>query len=69
MGTLSRLKNLPNPPEPRIFEGMKYPIGIQDFQELREGEFQYVDKTQYIHHLLTTGKYFFRSQQSGEHHI
>ncbi len=41
---------------------MKYPIGIQDFRELREGEFQYIDKTQYIHRILTGGKYFFLSR-------
>lgn len=41
---------------------MKYPIGIQDFRELREGKFQYVDKTRYIHHILTAGKYFFLSR-------
>ncbi|MCO6488590.1 MAG: ATP-binding protein [Phaeodactylibacter sp.] len=41
---------------------MKYPVGIQDFRELREGKYQYVDKTQYIHHILTAGKYFFLSR-------
>jgi hypothetical protein len=40
----------------------KYPIGIQNFQELREGGYVYVDKTQYFHQLATTGKYYFLSR-------
>ena len=40
----------------------KYPIGIQNFQELREGGYVYVDKTQYFHQLVTTGKYYFLSR-------
>ncbi len=27
---------------------MKYPIGIQTFEKIREGEYLYVDKTRYI---------------------
>lgn len=45
-----------------IFEGMKYPIGIQDFRELRSGDYHYVDKTKYIYQILTKGKYFFLSR-------
>ena len=41
---------------------MKYPIGIQDFRTLREGGYAYVDKTEHIHRLLTTGKYYFFSR-------
>ena len=41
---------------------MKYPIGIQDFRELREGGYVYVDKTAQIHRILTGGKYFFLSR-------
>ena len=41
---------------------MKYPIGIQNFESLREDGYQYVDKTAYIHHLSTTGRYFFLSR-------
>ncbi|MCO6487240.1 MAG: ATP-binding protein [Phaeodactylibacter sp.] len=41
---------------------MKYPIGIQDFRELREGGYVYVDKTAYIHRMLAGGKYFFLSR-------
>ncbi|WP_420461160.1 AAA family ATPase [Neolewinella sp.] len=41
---------------------LKYPIGIQDFRTLREGGYAYVDKTEHIHRLLTTGKYYFFSR-------
>ncbi|MCO6477568.1 MAG: AAA family ATPase, partial [Phaeodactylibacter sp.] len=41
---------------------MKYPIGIQDFGELRRDGYVYVDKTQYIHRIVTGGKYFFLSR-------
>ena len=27
---------------------MKYPIGIQTFEKIREGDYLYVDKTRYI---------------------
>ncbi len=40
----------------------KYPIGIQNFQKLREGNYLYVDKTQYIHALITQGVYYFLSR-------
>ena len=38
---------------------MKYPIGIQDFEYLRNWGFAYVDKTQYVYELADTGKYYF----------
>ncbi|MCH5217811.1 MAG: ATP-binding protein [Muribaculaceae bacterium] len=38
---------------------VKYPIGKQDFKNLREGGFIYVDKTQYITHLLEGANYYF----------
>ncbi len=41
---------------------MKFPIGIQDFRELREGGYAYVDKTEYIHRFISTGKYYFFSR-------
>lgn len=41
---------------------MKYPVGIQDFCELREGGYVYVDKTEHIHRIVTGGKYFFLSR-------
>lgn len=38
---------------------MKYPIGIQDFQSIREGGYVYVDKTSMIYALTHEGKIFF----------
>lgn len=40
----------------------KYPIGIQDFRKLREEGFLYVDKTEILHHLITSGGYYFLSR-------
>ncbi len=41
---------------------LKLPIGIQDFQELREGGYLYVDKTELIFRLIDSGKYYFLSR-------
>jgi hypothetical protein len=41
---------------------MKFPIGIQDFRVLREGGYAYVDKTERIHSIVSSGKYFFLSR-------
>ncbi|MEZ5044699.1 MAG: AAA family ATPase [Saprospiraceae bacterium] len=40
----------------------KYPIGIQDFRELRQGAYLYVDKTKQIYELIEAGKYYFLSR-------
>src|SRR5687768_1790036 len=40
----------------------KYPIGLQSFQEIREGGFVYVDKTRLIHTLVESGNYYFLSR-------
>jgi uncharacterized protein YcgL (UPF0745 family) len=40
----------------------KLPIGISDFKKLREENFIYVDKTQYIYKLITEGGYYFLSR-------
>ena len=37
----------------------KLPIGIQDFEKLRGGNFVYVDKTQYVYQLAQLGAPFF----------
>ena len=40
-----------------------YPIGMQTFSEIREEDFFYVDKTEYIYRMThTSGKYFFLSR-------
>ncbi len=37
-----------------------YPIGMQTFSEIREEDFLYVDKTEFIYRMThTSGKYFF----------
>ena len=38
---------------------MLYPIGIQNFESLRKGGFSYVDKTDLIYQLASTGRYYF----------
>ncbi|GHS85909.1 ATPase AAA [Bacteroidia bacterium] len=38
------------------------PIGIQSFEKLRESDCLYVDKTEIIHRLITSGKVFFLSR-------
>ncbi|MCQ2216804.1 MAG: AAA family ATPase, partial [Bacteroidales bacterium] len=45
---MERLKNLP--------------IGIQDFEKLRNEDYLYVDKTALIYKLVTTGSYYFLSR-------
>ena len=40
---------------------IKYPVGIQSFQEIRKGNYIYVDKTPFIP-LRQKGKYYFLSR-------
>ena len=39
-----------------------YPIGIQNFEDLRNAGYIYVDKTALLYQLATTGKYYFLSR-------
>ena len=41
---------------------MKYPIGIQSFEEIRNKGFVYVDKTWLMYQLVEDGKYYFLSR-------
>ena len=41
---------------------MKYPIGIQNFESLRNDGYVYVDKTALIYKLADTGRYYFLSR-------
>ena len=41
---------------------MLYPIGLQNFEDLRKNNYLYVDKTHHIYNLATTGKYYFLSR-------
>ena len=38
---------------------MKYPIGIQTFSDIMDNGFVYVDKTRFVHELVTTSKVVF----------
>jgi hypothetical protein len=40
----------------------KLPIGIQDFRTIRTEGYKYVDKTEYMHRLATSGKFYFLSR-------
>ena len=40
----------------------KLPIGVQDFREIRQEDYLYVDKTEMIYKLITEGKYYFLSR-------
>jgi len=35
------------------------PLGIQDFETMRKGNFVYVDKTEYIHNLIQPLQAFY----------
>ena len=41
---------------------MKYPIGIQTFEEIITGGYVYVDKTELVYKLIDSGKYYFLSR-------
>ena len=43
-------------------QDMLYPIGIQSFEDLRNGGYVYIDKTDRIYSLVSTGKYYFLSR-------
>ena len=40
----------------------RLPIGIQNFREIREDDYYYVDKTSYLRRLLDEGKHYFLSR-------
>lgn len=40
----------------------KYPIGIQNFERLRNEEYLYIDKTAILQKLVTEGTYYFLSR-------
>lgn len=41
---------------------MKYPIGIQNFEKLRDEQYLYIDKTAIIYNLVNSGSYYFLSR-------
>jgi len=40
----------------------KLPLGIQNFREIVENDFVYIDKTEYIYNLINDAKYYFLSR-------
>jgi hypothetical protein len=40
----------------------KLPIGIQSFEDLRSNDYLYVDKTEHIYRMITSGKVYFLSR-------
>jgi hypothetical protein len=43
-------------------EARKYPLGLQDFEKIRNQELFYIDKTKYVHQIVTRGGFFFLSR-------
>lgn len=41
---------------------IKYPIGMQSFEGIRKNDYIYIDKTQYVHQIVSNGKYYFLSR-------
>ncbi len=41
---------------------LKFPIGIQSFEKIREEGYYYVDKTQFVEKLVKSGTYYFLSR-------
>ena len=41
---------------------MKYPLGIQNFESVRENGYLYIDKTAMIWQIATNGKCYFLSR-------
>ena len=41
---------------------MRFPIGVQDFESLRNDHYEYVDKTEWVYELTHSGRYFFLSR-------
>lgn len=39
-----------------------YPIGIQNFEKIRQDGYFYIDKTALIYQLVKTGSYYFLSR-------
>jgi len=38
------------------------PIGVQSFEDMRSRNFLYIDKTEHIYRIATTGKVYFLSR-------
>ncbi len=41
---------------------LRYPISIQEFEKLWKGNYVYVDKTELVYGIVSTGTYYFLSR-------
>lgn len=41
-----------------------YPLGLQTFSEIRERNMLYIDKTEYVYRIASSGKYFSESTKT-----
>lgn len=41
---------------------MRYPIGIQTFEDIRKDGYVYVDKTAHVYNMVSVGRYYFLSR-------
>ena len=46
----------------KAMQVLKYPVGVQSFESIREGAYLYVDKTKFIYDLVMSGKSYFLSR-------
>ena len=37
----------------------KLPLGIQNFRKIRDGDYVYIDKTQYVYNIINSASYYF----------
>jgi len=49
-------------PESEVSKMRKLPLGIQSFRKIVEGDYVYVDKTQYVYDLINSASYYFLSR-------
>lgn len=47
---------------PKNKERMKYPLGIQSFEKIRNDGYLYLDKTAMIYRIVKGGTYYFLSR-------
>ena len=40
----------------------RLPLGLQNFREIKEGNYVYIDKTRFVYDLLNNDKYYFLSR-------
>ena len=43
--------------------GKLYPVGVQNFEKVISGGYEYIDKTALVYRLFNTGSYYFLSRR------